>query len=170
MKIYGFIVLLASQASGAVAGCNADNVLRALQVNKVKASPFCSTYTLPPPDQPLPTYVSQYPASRVSSGCSCLITPGPTTLTTSTTSSSSSSTSKPLTTTTIISTPTTPSATPTYTPPARQCSGELIRNGDFQTVSNRQALPWEFATSFTESSGATSGAFLVENADGTKYA
>lgn len=54
--------------------CNADNVLRALQNNAAKASPFCSTYTSPPPNQPLPTYVSQYPASRVSSGCTCLIT------------------------------------------------------------------------------------------------
>ncbi|KAL8899588.1 MAG: hypothetical protein Q9207_006110 [Kuettlingeria erythrocarpa] len=169
MKFYGFLALLASQASVVVAGCNADNVLRALQVNKVSASPFCSTYTLPPPDQPLPTYVSQYSASRVSSGCSCLITPGPTTLTTSTTSSSSSS--KPPTITTTTSTATTTSTTPTSTPGVRQCSGELIRNGGFQTVvSQGVALPWEFAPPYQASTGATSRAVLVENVDGSKYA
>lgn len=163
MKIFSFIALFASEASVVVAQCNADNVLRALRVNKASASPFCSTYTLPPPDQPLPTYVSQYPASRVSSGCSCLITPGPTTLTTSTTSASSSS--EPSTTTT------TTSATPTYTPGVRQCSGELIRNGGFQTVINRfEAPPWAFAPPFESSSGATSGAFLVPGADGINYA
>ena len=79
MKFHSTICLLAlapGVALGAV--CNADNVLRALRANSAKASPFCSTYTQPPPNQPLPTYVSQYPASRVSSACSCLITTPPT--------------------------------------------------------------------------------------------
>ncbi|KAL8749545.1 MAG: hypothetical protein Q9184_006766 [Pyrenodesmia sp. 2 TL-2023] len=163
MKTFYVIALLASEASVAVAQCNADNVLRALRVNQASASPFCSTYTLPPPNQPLPTYVSQYPALRVSSGCSCLITPGPTTLTTSTTSASSSS--EPSTTTT------TTSATPTYTPGVRQCSGELIRNGGFQTVINRiEAPPWAFLPPYEEPTGQTSGAYLVTGADGINYA
>ncbi|KAL8981571.1 MAG: hypothetical protein Q9205_003688 [Flavoplaca limonia] len=121
--------------------------------NAPKASPFCSTYTLPPPNQPLPTYVSQYPASRVSSGCSCLITPGPTTLTTATTATTLSSSS------TIASTSTIPSATPTFVPGQLQCSGELIRNGGFQyTTSASEAPPWEFALPVNPNSGQESRA------------
>ena len=48
-------IFLAFAPSVAFAACNADNVLRARQANAPKASPFCSTYTLPPPNQPLPT-------------------------------------------------------------------------------------------------------------------
>ena len=161
MKVYGFIPLLASQANVAIAACNADNVLRALQVNKASASPFCSTYIVLPPNQPLPTYVSQYPASRVSSGCSCLITPGPTTLTTSKTSSSTSQ--RPTTTTTT-------STTPASTPGSYQCSGELIRNGGFQTVFSGAAPPWEFALPVNPNSGQESSASLVTGADGNNYA
>ena len=109
--------------------CNADNVLRALRANSAQASPFCSTYTLPPPNQPLPTYVSQYPASRVSSACTCLITTTTTstatTLTTSTTSTTTSS-----------------SPTPTFTDP---CRGDLIQNGGFENTVNYQPVPWIFA-------------------------
>lgn len=74
MKTSSCIVLLALETSAVLAACNADNVLRALRNNAANASPFCSTYT----NQPLPTYISQYPASRISSACSCLITPSPT--------------------------------------------------------------------------------------------
>ena len=78
MRLLPTLCLLALTPSVALGACNADNVLRALQRYSAQASPFCSTYTQPPPNQPLPTYVSQYPASRVSSGCSCLITSTPT--------------------------------------------------------------------------------------------
>lgn len=90
---------------GSLAACNADNVLRALR--RASATSFCSTYTLPPPNQPLPTYVSAFPASRVSSGCSCLNTP-----------------------------------TPTPPPNQPQCSGELIRNGNFSILTNGFPEPW----------------------------
>lgn len=144
MKVFTIAALLASEASVTLAACNADNVLRALQNNRASASPFCSTYTLPPPNQPLPTYVAQYPASRVSSGCSCLNTPASTTLKTSTSSSSSTS------------------ATPTTTTiPSYQCSGDLIRNGGFQTVVNGEAPPWQFAPRDSPTSGQESQAVLV---------
>ncbi|KAL8836473.1 MAG: hypothetical protein Q9170_002906 [Blastenia crenularia] len=162
MKTYTICALLAFQASVVFAACNADNVLRALQANKASASPFCSTYTLPPPNQPLPTYVSQYPASRVSSGCSCLITPGPSTLTTSTTSSSSTSI--------VSTTTTTTSTTSTFTPGSLQCSGELIRNGGFQAVATGTAPPWEFAPPVNPNSGQESRASLLLGADGNNNA
>ncbi|KAL8674834.1 MAG: hypothetical protein Q9168_000815 [Polycauliona sp. 1 TL-2023] len=164
MKTFNIAFLLAWAPSQVFAACNADNVLRALQANAAKASPFCSTYTLPPPAQPLPTYVSQYPASRVSSGCSCLVTPGPTTLTTSTTpttTSSSLSTS---------STSSTPSATPTFVPGQLQCSGELIRNGGFQSrTSTGEAFPWELAAPVNPNSGQESRAELLSD-NGNVYA
>lgn len=78
MKLLPALCLLALTPNAVLGACNADNVLRALQRSSAQASPFCSTYTQPPPNQPLPTYVSQYPASRVSSACSCLITSTPT--------------------------------------------------------------------------------------------
>lgn len=115
--------------------CNADNVLRALRANSAKASPFCSTYTRPPPNQPLPTYVSQYPASRVSSGCSCLITTTSSTTTTLKTSTTS-------TTTTTSTTSSTPSPT---NPPDYVCEGEVLRNGNFQTLVNGKPEPWIFS-------------------------
>lgn len=155
MKRLIVTIFLAFAPSVAFAACNADNVLRALRANAPKASPFCSTYTLPPPNQPLPTYVSQYPASRVSSGCSCLITPGSTALTTATTFTTSSSSS------TIASTSTIPSATPTFVPGQLQCSGELVRNGGFQyTTSASEAPLWEFALPVNPNSGQESRAEL----------
>lgn len=111
--------------------CKADNVLRALRANSAKASPFCSTYTRPPPNQPLPTYVSQYPASRVSSGCSCLIT----------TTSSITTTLK----TSTIATTTTPSTPSPTDPPDYVCEGEVLRNGNFQTLVKGKPEPWIFA-------------------------
>ncbi|KAL8941493.1 MAG: hypothetical protein Q9211_001798 [Gyalolechia sp. 1 TL-2023] len=174
-KTFNIAALLALTPSVAFAACNADNVLRALEANAPKASPFCSTYTLPPPDQPLPTYVSQYPASRVSSGCSCLITTGPTTLTTSTTSTTSTTATTATTSTTLSSsistTSTTTSTTPTFVPGQIQCSGELVRNGAFQTIANGGgAPPWEFALPVNPNSGEESRASLVVGADGNNYA
>lgn len=131
MKTFTTLIALLALDTSVDAACNADNVLRALRNNAAKASPFCSTYTLPPPNQPLPTYVSQYPASRVSSGCSCLITTPPT--------------------------PTVP-PTPTFTPGSLQCSGELIRNGGFQSLGgpgpSPSPLPWEFVPTIYSNSDA----------------
>ncbi|CAO1603369.1 hypothetical protein XANCAGTX0491_006957 [Xanthoria calcicola] len=167
MKTFHIAALFAFAPNGAFAACNADNVLRALQNNAAKASPFCSTYTLPPPNQPLPTYVSQYPASRVSSGCSCLITPGPTTLTTSTTRPTTISTTSS---SSLSRTSTTTSTLPSYTPGQLQCSGELIRNGNFETTTSAsEAPPWEFAQPVNPNSGQESRADLVFD-NGTNYA
>ena len=83
------LVLLPSGALGVT--CNDDNVWHALRSKSADATAFCSTYILPPPNQPLPTYKSQYPASRVSSACSCLPMIG-TTLSTSKSTSTSSTT------------------------------------------------------------------------------
>ncbi|CAF9911455.1 MAG: hypothetical protein HETSPECPRED_000337 [Heterodermia speciosa] len=117
MKIITIAALFTLTPSAALgAACNADNVLRALRGHSAQASPFCSTYTRPPPNQPLPTYVSTYPASRVSSACSCLIT--------STSSSSSTSTS--------------PTPTPYY------CETDAITNGDFNLLANGKPDPWIF--------------------------
>ena len=135
MKTFTCVVLIALRASAALAACNADNVLRALQRNAVKASSFCNTYTLSPPNQALPTFVSQYPATRIASGCSCLIT-----------------------------------TTPRPIPGTLQCSGELIRNGDFQTVANGGAPPWEFALPVNPKSGQEPRASVVTGADGNKFA
>lgn len=84
--------------------CNSDNVLRALQANSASATPFCSSFIdipvktifksvagvkattttvttthvstiIPNFLSPLPTYVSQYSTSQVSSACSCLSVP-----------------------------------------------------------------------------------------------
>ncbi|KAI4253135.1 MAG: hypothetical protein LQ352_003871 [Teloschistes flavicans] len=141
--------------------CNADNVLRALRGNSAKASPFCSTYTLPPPNQPLPTYVSAYPASRVSSACSCFITTISTTLKTSTTSKSStlsSSTSKSTTTSsTTSSTTTTTSDEPTPTP--YYCEGDAITNGDFHLGPNGKPDPWVFTPATSGGGQSTSTSY-----------
>ncbi|KAI9796884.1 MAG: hypothetical protein M1833_005933 [Piccolia ochrophora] len=82
--------------------CNQDNVLRALGDPRysASASTFCSTYLTGPTDAPLPTYVSEFPANRVSSACECFnsintIVPTPdinTALTTSSTETLTSST------------------------------------------------------------------------------
>lgn len=117
------LVLLPCGALGI--SCNADNVLRALRSKSADATAFCSTYTLPPPNQPLPTYVSQYPASRVSSACTCLATTA-TTLSTSTSTSASSTTVT--------------SQTASPTPDA--CVGELITNGGFGGYPSYSYAPW----------------------------
>ena len=132
MKSSSVLGLLALAPTAALsAGCNADNVLRALRVNSAKASPFCSTYTQPPPNQPLPTYVSQYPASRVSSACTCLI---------------GAATS---------STTTTPTPSPTTNP----CKTNKITNGDFETLINNVPESWTFAGEVRDPSG--SGAYTL---------
>ena len=156
MKSASTVLALLALAPGTAWGivCNADNVLRALRANSAKASPFCSTYTNPPPNQPLPTYVSQYPASRVSSACTCLITPATvTTLTPTSTTFSSSTTST-------SSTPTCTSAsTPYPTPTNYVCSGELVSNPSFDTTAcNNQAPPWIFAPAVKTTDGASSSA------------
>ena len=126
MKSAALSLLLVLLPCGALGiSCNADNVLRALRSKSADATAFCSTYTLPPPNQPLPTYVSQYPASRVSSACSCLATTA-TTLSTSTTTSTSSTTAT--------------SQTPSPTPDA--CVGELITNGGFGDYPGYSSAPW----------------------------
>ncbi|KAL8721022.1 MAG: hypothetical protein Q9181_007798 [Wetmoreana brouardii] len=166
MKTITITALLALAPSAALAiVCNADNVLRALRANSAKASPFCSTYTLPPPNQPLPTYVSAYPASRVSSACSCFITPGPTTLATTTTSLSTTPTSS--------TTSTTTSTTPTQTPPGQDCKGDYIRNGDFQTLTNGKPDPWVFAPETASNPGSgqyTSTSATLSSSGGDNYA
>ena len=132
------------------AACNADNVLRALRANSAKASLFCSTYTSPPSGQPLPTYISQYPASRVSSACSCLATPTATTLTTTTTPGASSTSTTPITASTSSSITLSQTPSPTdYT-----CHGELIQNGNFEALVNYQPVPWSFAPE-TQNNGAS---------------
>lgn len=138
MKTITIAALFALAPSAALSAvCNADNVLRALRGHSAQASPFCSTYTRPPPNQPLPTYVSTYPASRVSSACSCLITSSSTMSTTSSTTTSTSKTS------TSTSTSTTTSATPTPTP--YYCETDAITNGDFNLLANGKLDPWVFA-------------------------
>ncbi|KAL8702617.1 MAG: hypothetical protein Q9201_004223 [Fulgogasparrea decipioides] len=162
MKTITITALLALAPSAALAVvCNADNVLRALRANSAKASPFCSTYTLPPPNQPLPTYVSAYPASRVSSACSCFITPGPTTLATTTASFSTTPTS------------TTTSTTPTQTPPSEDCKGDYIRNGDFQALTNGKPDPWVFAPETASNPGSGQYTFTsatLSSSGGNNYA
>ena len=149
MKTFAVATLL-SLAPSTVYGlvCNADNVLRALRANSASASPFCSTYIRPPPNQPLPTYVSAYPASRVSSGCSCLITPTSTTLTTLTTSTSTSTTKSSTTSTT--------STTSSPTPTADACKAEHIQNGGFQTLTDGRAYAWVFQDPHDDGNGHTS--------------
>lgn len=116
MRSSSVLSLLAFAPTAALsAGCNADNVLRALRANSAKASPFCSTYTQPPSNQPLPTYVSQYKPKRVSSACTCLIR---------TTSSTT---------------------TPTPKPTANSCTENKITNGDFETKVNNVPVSWTFA-------------------------
>ncbi|KAI9675596.1 MAG: hypothetical protein M1817_000962 [Caeruleum heppii] len=50
--------------------CNADNALRALYRFSTEAVKFCDEYLIK--EAALPSYVAQYPASRVSSACTCL--------------------------------------------------------------------------------------------------
>jgi hypothetical protein len=80
-------------------GCNRDNCLRQFIQESVDASQFCPTYTATSASS-IPSFASNCGGSpaRVSSACSCLVSP------TSTSSSSSTSTAPP------TSTPTSPSA------------------------------------------------------------
>ncbi|CAO1601863.1 hypothetical protein XANCAGTX0491_005502 [Xanthoria calcicola] len=75
------LLLLSSLLSLATATCNRDNCLRALAGTPTKASSFCATYTKTQQTAtPIPTYgsfCSNLP-SRVSSACSCVVTPSPT--------------------------------------------------------------------------------------------
>jgi hypothetical protein len=100
--VAALIVFLAGLSLGAPnlverSGCNADNALRALRATQraAVATPFCRAYidiptvtitvTATPtvvPERlarqssvPIPTFISQYPASRISSACSCLSLP-----------------------------------------------------------------------------------------------
>ncbi|EPS36638.1 hypothetical protein H072_9858 [Dactylellina haptotyla CBS 200.50] len=75
-----------AQSTTTSLACHADNVLRALKNTQVisAAVTFCSTFPASTTN-PLPTYVSQFPASRVSSACRCL------TVTSTTTSSTTTS-------------------------------------------------------------------------------
>ncbi|KAI4144732.1 MAG: hypothetical protein L6R39_004061 [Caloplaca ligustica] len=176
MKNVPIIALLAVPASTVLgAACNADNVLRALRANSASASPFCSTYTLPPPNQPLPTYVSAYPASRVSSACSCLITPTLTTsMTASTTAISTSSTTSPATLTSstsqTLSSTTTTSTTASPNPTDYVCTGDLIRNGGFQTLNNGKPDPWIFDPATNLGSGQYTNTFLGTSPGGNNQA
>ena len=152
MKLTALVTTLALAPCGAVAVvCNADNVLRALRSKGADAASFCSTYTLPPPDQPLPTYVSQYPASRVSSGCSCLVT---------TTSIIASTLTTSITTSASVTSPTvTPS--PTNNP----CNaGDLITNGGFGGYPDYSAAPWVLGPD------ANNGVAQIEMENGARYA
>ncbi|KAK6526636.1 hypothetical protein TWF694_005217 [Orbilia ellipsospora] len=91
----GVVALLANNVDAA--GCNADNVLRALRGKASDAINFCQTYTLSAATagQSYPAYISQYStaASRVSSACTCLVaaaTTAATTMSTTTTAAPSS--------------------------------------------------------------------------------
>ena len=60
--------------------CNTDNCLRALRGSSLAASAFCTTYTksIQTATSAIPTYATSGCAdspSRVSSACSCLVTP-----------------------------------------------------------------------------------------------
>ena len=156
MRLFKVVCLLAFTprvtlaAVAARAACNADNVLRALRANSAKASPFCSTYTIPPPNQPLPTYVSQYPASRVSSACTCVITQTTTSTSTSSTTSSTSSTTPPT--------------------PVSTCKNERITNGNFEEKVNNQPVVWQFADEVQDPSGnGTYTLSTFNNENGNTY-
>ncbi|KAK6542241.1 hypothetical protein TWF694_006204 [Orbilia ellipsospora] len=71
--IFVFTLLLPTLIT---ASCNADNCLRALRRYSPAALTFCSQFlaTTSHTAIALPSYVSQYPSSRVSSGCLCLST------------------------------------------------------------------------------------------------
>lgn len=106
--------------------CHSDNVPHALWNNAPS-----STHSQPPPNQPLLTYVSQYPAPRVSSGCNCLVTP------------------------TVLSNPC-------------QRSGNIIKEGGFQTLKGGNVSPWKFALQVSPNSGQGSSASLVHARGGNK--
>ena len=51
--------------------CYQDNQLRALEHAATQASTFCPTYLATTGPAPLPTYVSQFQSTDISSACSC---------------------------------------------------------------------------------------------------
>ena len=73
--------------------CNHDNCLRQVIQESSSASQFCPTYTASSVTESLPTFVSNCGgiASRVSSACSCVVTPTSTFSTTAPTSTSGTS-------------------------------------------------------------------------------
>ncbi|KAI4092209.1 MAG: hypothetical protein LQ339_007975 [Xanthoria mediterranea] len=149
MKTFHIAALFAFAPHGAFAACNADNVLRALQNNAAKASPFCSTYTLPPPNQPLPTYVSQSDNlddfhDQTHDNIHDLVLVAFENLV-------------------LI-------AFENLDHNFHLADGQLIRNGDFETTTSAsEAPPWEFAQPVNPNSGQESRATLVFDND-TNYA
>ncbi|MCJ1251268.1 hypothetical protein MMC30_008499 [Trapelia coarctata] len=121
-------MLVAASAAATTQKCNSDNCLRALRRFSKAAVPFCQTYikvptitvtvpaiatvtpsvtALPKRAAPaVPSFVASFPASRISSGCSCLNVPPVTT----------SVYASVTTTTTITATSTTPTAGPSCSP------------------------------------------------------
>ncbi|KAL8643738.1 MAG: hypothetical protein Q9226_008148 [Calogaya cf. arnoldii] len=82
MKLTSLLLLSSLLSLTSATICSRDNCLRALAGTPTKASSFCATYTKTPNTAtPIPTYgsfCSNLP-SRVSSACSCVVTPSPTT-------------------------------------------------------------------------------------------
>lgn len=74
----GVSTIVTKTAACAMLKCNADNCLRAMTHSAASASAFCSQYTTTT-SLATPTYLSQCSglASRVSSACTCLVTPTP---------------------------------------------------------------------------------------------
>ena len=79
--------------------CYEDNEFRALLRFSTEARPFCATYTVA--GGPLPTYVSQFASSAISSACTCLARTSTATSGASSTSSGGSGSSTGGSTTTI---------------------------------------------------------------------
>ena len=82
-------VVLSALIRHSLAGCNADNCLRAMQNRAATASAFCSAYTTTAntATTALPTYATacSNAPSRISSACTCLHTATTLSTTTSTT-------------------------------------------------------------------------------------
>ncbi|KAL8833993.1 MAG: hypothetical protein Q9170_003967 [Blastenia crenularia] len=80
MKLHLLILLITSSllSIASAAKCNRDNCLRALAATPTKASSFCAIYTQST-NTALPTYASPCAnsPSRLSSACSCVVTPPP---------------------------------------------------------------------------------------------
>ncbi|MCJ1380067.1 hypothetical protein MMC17_003170 [Xylographa soralifera] len=123
------------------AQCNADNCLRALRGHSPQALTFCHDFLSIAPVTStvtaLPSYVSQYPESRISSACSCLST------------SASISTSMPVTTS--ISTTLTSS---TLTTSIISKSSTLSSSSSTRTTVNSSVVPKNSAISSITSSGS----------------
>ncbi|KAH8601910.1 histidine phosphatase superfamily [Bisporella sp. PMI_857] len=76
---------LVSSTPTIAAGCKRDNCLRQMIRQSSAVSDFCPTFTVSSATSALPTFVSNCDdnASRVSSACSCIVTPTPTSTTAS---------------------------------------------------------------------------------------